>query len=73
MLPFCSGPILITLCLRSKDTRLSTRYIFAFWESLGTRLSLVHTASSKLFGGNLGTSLCGIFHLLMEFFFLGHM
>ena len=34
-LPFCFGPI----CLRRKDTRLSPRYIFGFWESLGTRLS----------------------------------
>ena len=38
MLPFCSGPILITSCLRIKDTRLSPRYIFVFWENLGTRL-----------------------------------
>ena len=37
-LPFCFCPILITSCLRMKDTRLSTRYIFAFRESLGTRL-----------------------------------
>ena len=37
-LPFCFGPILITSCLRRKDTRLSARYIFAFQESLGTRL-----------------------------------
>ena len=38
-LPFCFSPILMTSCLRSKDTRLSVRYIFAFQESLGTRLS----------------------------------
>ena len=37
-LPFCFCPILITSCLRTKDTRLSTRYIFTFRESLGTRL-----------------------------------
>ena len=50
MLPFCFCPILITSCLRRKDTRLSTRYIFTFRESLGTRLwitfSVQHTASS---------------------------
>jgi len=39
MLPFCFGPILGASCLRKKDTRLSVRYIFAFQESLGTRLS----------------------------------
>ena len=37
-LPFCFSPILITSCLHRKDTRLSTRVQFAFWESLGTRL-----------------------------------
>ena len=37
-LPFCFGPILITSCLHRKDTRLSPQYIFAFRESLGTRL-----------------------------------
>ena len=37
-LPFCFRPILITSCLCNKDTRLSTRYIFAFQKSLGTRL-----------------------------------
>ena len=35
---FCFCPILITSCLRRKDTRLSTRCIFAFRESLGMRL-----------------------------------
>ena len=40
MLPLCFGPILIMSCLRKKDTRLSARYIFAFQESLGTRLTL---------------------------------
>ena len=39
MLPFCSGPILITSCLHRKDTRLSLWYIFVLWESLGTRLN----------------------------------
>jgi len=39
-LPFCFGPILMTSCLRRKDTRLSVHYIFAFQESLGTRLGL---------------------------------
>ena len=34
----CSGSILIMSCLCRKDTRLSPRYIFAFWGSLGTRL-----------------------------------
>ena len=38
-LPFCFGPILIRSCLHIKDTRLSARYIFAFQESLRTRLS----------------------------------
>ena len=37
-LPFCFVPILITSCLRRKDTRLSVQYILAFQESLGTRL-----------------------------------
>ena len=36
---FC--PILITSCLCRKDTRLSTWYIFAFQESLGTRLDIL--------------------------------
>ena len=44
-MPFCFGPILITSCLRIKDTRLSTRYIFAFQENLGTRLKLKATVS----------------------------
>ena len=35
---FRNGPLTITSCLRRKDTRLSQRYIFAFLESLGTRL-----------------------------------
>ena len=35
---FCNGPLAIASCLRRKDTRLSQRYIFAFLESLGTRL-----------------------------------
>ena len=35
---FLFGPILLTSCLCTKDTRLSARYIFAFQESLGTRL-----------------------------------
>ena len=35
---FLFSHILIKSCLRKKDTRLSPRYIFAFWESLGTRL-----------------------------------
>ena len=39
-LPFCFSTISITSCLRRKDTRLSVRYIFAFWESLGTRLAV---------------------------------
>ena len=37
-MPFCFSPILIISCLHRKDTRLSQRYIFAFRESLGTRL-----------------------------------
>ena len=37
-LPFCFCPILVMSCLRTKDTRLSRSYIFAFRESLGTRL-----------------------------------
>ena len=41
MLPFCSGSILITSCLCRKDTRLSTQYILAFQESLGTRLEVL--------------------------------
>ena len=53
MLPFCFCPILITSCLRTKDTRLSTRYIFAFRESLGTRL--IHIPER----GSLGTRLPG--------------
>ena len=40
-LPFCFCPILITSCLRRKDTRLSARYIFGFRGSLGTRLLFV--------------------------------
>ena len=43
MLP---GPILITSCLCRKDTRLSTRYIFAFQKSLGTRLIGRHNVPS---------------------------
>ena len=43
MLP---GPILITSCLRRKDTRLSAWYIFAFQESLGTRLIGRHNVPS---------------------------
>ena len=39
-LPFCIGHILITSCLRRKDTRLSPQYIFTFRESLGTRLPI---------------------------------
>ena len=45
-LPFCFHPILITSCLRRKDTRLSTWYIFMFQESVGTRL-LSRYISSK--------------------------
>ena len=47
-LPFCFGPILITSCLRRKDTRLSTRYIFAFQESLGMRLVFIVRACFSL-------------------------
>ena len=39
-MPFCIGPILITSCLRTKDTRLSLQCIFTFRESLGTRLPI---------------------------------
>ena len=39
MLFFCFGPILIMSCLRRKD-KFSLRYIFAFRENLGTRLSI---------------------------------
>ena len=38
--------ILITSCLRRKDTRLSTRYIFTFQESLGMRLIGRHNLPS---------------------------
>ena len=40
-LPFCFSPILITSCLRRKDTRLSPWYTFVFWVSLGMRLILI--------------------------------
>ena len=42
-LPFCSkisSPILVTSWSSEKDTGLSSRYIFAFRESLGRRLVL---------------------------------
>ena len=42
-LPFCFGPISITSCLCTKDTRVSPRYIFMFRESLGMRLHVVVT------------------------------
>ena len=55
-LPFCFCPILITSCLRTKDTRLSARYIFAFQESLGTRL-LVDSCEAAVFS-SVRTSAC---------------
>ena len=50
---FC--PILITSCLRRKDTRLSTRYIFAFWESLGTRLDIITCKCKQCVPGALSS------------------
>ena len=47
-LPFCFGPMLITSCLRRKDTRLSLWYIFTFRESLGTRLHMPLTLENWL-------------------------
>ena len=42
------------MLIRRKDTRLSVRYIFTFWESLGTRLAkTVHTVSYTLAHGDM--------------------